>query len=876
MELKARTKIGMLPETDDKGPFAGCPLRVRFLLLALVLCNVAAVHAPPARAARDENSRFERFLARLGLVDLQITHLEQVLDRETNEKQRTETARHLADLYAGRLIASAEDTNKYRDLEQRIQRLIDRIPEASTPSLEVMLLQADYLRAEQLVGKWIASPTDTVSRDAAAKILIRIAPQLDRLQRELRAVVDALLEEVDSMDASDERDAKENELLRLQSVAGRAAYFAAWSNYYLGRANPHLPDVKKTFTRARDIFRQLLGLGDGEDDVEPELLGLELIWRARSMIGLALSEAAVGNLDESLACFGYLEHASVPAEVRDQAPYWRLESLLAAQQFDAAFEYAKQRVGEASNKPTQGKISFFVHLVRAAYANPDAAPPNANEMGTLGIAGLVKLRQLNVVKKLIEKYRIPLDAGNGFYLQWIQGQRLLEVAERSTSREDFGAAAARLSAALQSPDADQDLGAAAQCRYQLGWCLYHLEKYEEAARAYEGAISGLQAVGDDTAVQAAWAAFLAYRKLVASQPRFVSSAIDLLNRLKREFPDHEYARRADYQIGKLREGAVSTAETLDRLQHVPAGSTDYLDARYDIGLLTYKQWTTADDKKAAADRVYREVDTYLAAAAGKADPSRSLKGCLLAAEVALSDTDRDAGKLERYLRKAQPWADSPSVQGSLAAEYHYRRLQQATAANDETARRRHAAWLVEKAPGSAYELPALVIAAKAVDSAVTRAGDSTPTTLWEEAYRIYNRLADLLGSSSEIMAEKKNARVANSKLAHYATLLGRFDDAGQRLVKILAAFPNDKGYLRRAGLAFYRAGSYEQALDPWRTLVAGLPKGSDGWYEAKYYQLACLFQIDSQRARDTLNQFQLLYPNPPANWQKMFRQLEKR
>jgi hypothetical protein len=108
----------------------------------------------------------------------------------------------------------------------------------------------------------------------------------------------------------------------------------------------------------------------------------------------------------------------------------------------------------------------------------------------------------------------------------------------------------------------------------------------------------------------------------------------------------------------------------------------------------------------------------------------------------------------------------------------------------------------------------------------------------------------------------------------YASQLERYDVASQRLGQIVAAFPRDKVYLRRAGLASYRAGNYAQALEPWRTLLHGLPKGTDAWYEAKYYQLSCLFQVDPRKARDALGQFKLLYPNPPEAWEDRFRQLE--
>ena len=120
---------------------------------------------------------------------------------------------------------------------------------------------------------------------------------------------------------------REQELRRVQGVAARATYFAAWSNYYLGLVTQAAPGAEP-YVQARDIFLHLLGFEDSlPDDLEPEWLGLESIWRARSVIGLGLSLAACGELDASGRCFEMLEQGSVPPEIKEQAPYWYVRRL---------------------------------------------------------------------------------------------------------------------------------------------------------------------------------------------------------------------------------------------------------------------------------------------------------------------------------------------------------------------------------------------------------------------------------------------------------------------------------------------------------------------------------------------------------------------
>lgn len=868
-----------LPARAPGSPGGRDPRAPRGLLAAavaaVILCLALNAAGLPSQGA-DEEEKLEQFLARLGLVDLQILHLEQRLDQPLDTTRRGALAARLADLYAAQLIAASGDAAKYEDLLRRMDQLVQKVPQAKTASLEVMLLQADYHRAEGLMVKWLDAPSDTNSREEAEKILERIAPQLEQRHKELQAAAERLADQVDKMSAGEERDVKETELSRLRSVAGRAAYFAAWSNYYRARADLANPRAQGALAAARSLFQSLLGIGNDYRDLQPDFLGLESLWRSRAVIGLGLAEAAAGNLDHSGACFDMLRHATVPPEIRDLAPYWRLEALLSAQRYEEALAFAKQQAPEFSATASQGKVSFYAALIRAAYARPEAPLPQAQEMGRLGLIGLARMGRMSAVRDLAAKYHIPLDAGQDFHLRWIAGQQWLEKAEKTRAPQDYEAAAKALTAALEDPAAKQDLAAAAQCRYQLAWCLFRLNRLEEAARAYEGSLPGLKATGSSDAVQAAWMAFVAYQSLAKSQPRFVSSAIGALNALQRDFPNHPYAKKADYYRGKLREGLASPEETLAELEKVPASSPNYLDARYDICALLHRQWreANAEGRARLAAKVLAAAEEFAKAARQDRDLARRVKCSLLAAEVALGSEPADPAKAQAFLDAAGPLVASLPAGSAVVAEYHYRRLQLAARAGDEAARQQHANWLINNAVGSPYEAPALVAAAGAVERALKSADAPQAAALRQEAYGIYRRLSELLGNSPAALQADRNARVASSKLAEYAVQLGRHAESAAVLDKLLEAFPTDQGYLRRAGLAHFQAGNFQRAIVPWGTLVEGLERGSEAWFEAKYYQLACLFRLDKAAARQALNQLKLLYPElGPSPWRKRFSSL---
>ncbi len=824
--------------------------------------------------AVDENERLDKFLSRLGLIDLQTAHLERVLSEQREEAPRLQLAQRLADVYAGQLLTYSGDHEKFEQVLRRIHALLANVPAAKTASLDVMLLQADYYRAESSVGKWLADRSETTSRTEAETILYRIAPELTRLQKDLNARHDKLLEEVDKLGDQEPREAQEQELLRLQAIAGRAAYFAAWSNYYLG----FLKNSPTDFAAALQLFRQILGVGEDYKDVDAEYLGLESIWRARSLIGLALTEAAVSNAAHSDHYFGLLAHPSTPPELRDQADYWRLQSLLNTRRYPEAAELARQQLAAFTGTATQGQVSFCVSLVQAAYASETPDEPARRSLGTLGLGGLIKLGQRQTAKQLMSKYHVALDAQAGFYLRWLQGQQLFEQAEQTKQPADYQLAVTELTQALQDPGARDDLGATGQCRNQLAWCYYRLGNFPAAGRDFQLAAEHLLAAKDKQAIDAAWMGFVAYQAASTDAPRFKETAIDLLNLIKREFPQHEYAKRADYYIGKLRQSGSPT-ETLHSLESVATDAPDYLAARYEIVILRYQQWSKAPsaEREGLATPLFTAADTYLNIARGDSDKGRGAKVGVLAADVALAAVPPATSQAATYLERARTFVSELEDSHPSVADFHFRALQLAQQQGDGTGEQQHANWIVEHAAGSRYEMPAVIALAREVDKGLQSAGDQATTAELQAAFRLYQRLVALLGDSVEVIRANKNAQVANSKLADYAARLGQHELAAQHLDSLLAASPDppNKSYVRRAGLAHYAAGNYAESIGSWRTLVRGLTKGSDEWFEAKYYQLACLFQTDRAAAEVALAQFKLLYPDlGPVAWRDKFAALQ--
>ena len=272
----------------------------------------------------------------------------------------------------------------------------------------------------------------------------------------------------------------------------------------------------------------------------------------------------------------------------------------------------------------------------------------------------------------------------------------------------------------------------------------------------------------------------------------------------------------------------------------------------------------ADKASAAAANVRKATDNYLRAARSDDNDERKLKSLLWAADTCISGPSLDAAAAKSYLDRAAPLAAALPQGSSAVAEYHYRLLQLAQKQKDGAAAQEHSDWLANNAQGSSFELAGVINQARDADAAVASASPSQRPARVAAAVEVYQRLVEIVGQSSEKIAAEKNARVANSKLAGYEYDLGRYAQAAQRLERLLVAFPDDPAYLRRGGLAQYKSGDVASAIEHWRKLTRGLKTNSPEWYEAKYYQLACLQRIDKSGAVAAYRQFRLLHPKVDA------------
>ena len=855
---------------------------LRNIVVAATLLSLLIVQSPRLIADDRDEQTVEGFLNRLGLIDLQLLQLKRMVNRPGANAAKQKLARRLADLYAGQLMRSSEDAKRYARLEEEIKKLLASFPLARTDLLEVQLLRADFNRAAALVGKWFDDPKEASTLDDADQILLRILPLLLRFESSLGKNAEQLGTRLDNMEDGATKTKEQRELARIQAGVAQATFFAAWSSYYRGLVLFVAADAGKSktmFEQSRTLFRKFLGISDGQQYSALEVgdMGLSAEPMARALIGLGQSEGALGNVSDCLACFKVLQHNSVNPAIQDEAPFRCAQGLLHVQRYADATRYAEEQINGFSKKPTQGKVSLCVALIQSAYANKQAkADTQLKRLGDLGINGLAKISQFGAIRKLSDKYGFVLDESQGFYPCLIKGQQRLAAAAKSKSPKDYQAASQLLEKALKFPESARDLAASGQCHFQLGWCYLNAKEFVKAGEHYEQAASKLKTAGDERAPESLWNAFVMYRRVMKKNPRYMSSAIEMLETLKRQFPNHPHAKRADYQIQRLQSAAGSSAAALKQLMKIQPTDPTYVAARYDVCMLLYRRWKAhGQEEKKLVDELQLAVDVVLAIA--KAGDERKLKCALLVVESGLRSKPAKLPRASKYAALGTALAAKLPAKNPRVSEYHFWQLQLARASKNLDEAKTHASWLAKNASGSAYELPALIIMAKSLETAIKAAPQAERRNHLIEIEKVYARLVRHYRVSPAAVKSKKNAQVVLSKLAFYSAELGNHNRAATYLGYLLAAFPKNKTYLRRGGIALFKARKYPQAIGHWRTLVRGNRSGSAEWYEAKYHQLACLEKTNRATAVKAFKQFRLLNPKlGPPQWRNRFSQMGRR
>ena len=816
-----------------------------------------------------EAQQLDAYLAQLGLVELRLAHLQRRMHEST--ELRRSLILPLEQVATDALARVSSDPQRLEGLRKRLERLVETFPEVRTPAVELVLLQSEFQQAEAEVVRWLEDPAQTSAREAAGQRLSAMMPRLTRCRQELAHAADQLEEQLESLTRIDQQAAVERQLAQQRALAAKADYFQGWSAYYLTAASRNPLAQRQACDAAREAFRRFLDLGELQDykGVSASELGLASVWRSRAVVGLALAEIGLGNLASAEQVFGWLDDPAVSPAIRDQAGYWHVQGLLVAGRWVEAAERAEKSVASFSETASAGKSSLCLAAIRMALAGAEIPADVQRRLVVAGVRGLARMRQFATLEELILRHHLDEPPyGDAFPLVWLRGRRIYLAAEKSRDRAELTRAEAILDEALAMEQARQDRAGAAQARYYLAWARYRQGASLAAARAFQEAAVALRDVGSTLAAQAAWMQCVCLAELAESDPQQVPAALVALAALKRDYPQSAEVRRADWLQGRLRRMQGSPEAALAELAAISPGDERYAAAQAEICELRYQQWQQArsDPQRAAelAAAIAEAAQRLLAQTPRQEQGTLHVRAALRVVAVLRAGPPSEHAAIARWLAQVEGAAQGLEPSSPVALEYQFRVLELAQQRGNAAAAQRAAQHLADHGRQTAYEAAALVVLARQAEEEARAADSPRQPQAWARAAALYARLVDRLGETPKRLAEDKNAAAAASRLAECHEQLGHWSEAADRLERLVAAFPKDQALLQRAGRAAYAAGRYAQALNHWRTLLAGLPAGSDAWFEAKYYQVACLAQTDRPAAQRVLRQLEVLYPEVPS------------
>lgn len=857
-------------------------------MAVVVAVLTACVSGPAAEspsvlpaAASQEAQQLDAYLARLGLAELRLVHLQHRMRQSPS--LRNVLTNHIGQVASEALASVASDPQRLNRLLARLEQIAEEFPIVRTPTVELALLQGEFQQAEADVVRWLEDPTQTDSREAARRRLVAMVPRLAQCAQKLTRAADQLEERLESLPPSDQPTA-ERQLAQQRTLAAKADYFHGWSAYYLAAVTSVSSTRRDSFAKARDSFIEFLDLGalQGYPSVVASELDLTSVWRSRAVVGLALSEIGLGNLASAEQVLGWLQDAAVPPAIRDQVGYWHVQGLLVASRFVEAAEQVEKSVGSFLETASAGKSSLCLAAIRTAQVGSEMPADVRRRLVVEGVRGLARMRQFAALEDLIERHRLEeAPYGDAFPLVWLRGRRMYLAAEKSRDRGGLARAEATLEEALGMEDARRDRPGAAQARYYLAWTRYRRGASPAAGRAFRDAAAALREAGSTLAAQAAWMQCVCLAELAESDPRQIPAALVALAGLKRDYPQSAEVRRAEWLEGRLRRLQAAPDAALAELAAIPPGDERYPAAQAEICELRYQQWQQGrlQPERAAelAQSVVEAAQRLIATTPPQEQGTLHVRAALRVVAVLRSGAQPQGEAVARWLKQVETAAQGLEPASPVALEYQFRLLELAQEQGNASVTLRAAQHLADHGRQTPYEAAALVVLARAAEEEAQAADGPRQHEAWARAAALYARLAELLGETRERLTEDKNAAAAASRLAWCHEQLGRWSEAADRLDRLVTAFPKDQTLLRRAGRAAFEAGRYAEALAHWRTLLAGLPAGSEAWFEAKYYQLACLVHTDRPAAQRVLRQLEVLYPEVPSEvWRTRLSALRTR
>jgi len=837
----------------------------------MLFAAVAFIALQPRAARSDEVAAF---LDEQGLHELLATHLEQRLLLANDEEQRAIVSR-LAGLYA-MLLESEVASEARSEIESRAQALLTKADPDDVVELRITLSQASYRQVEKIAERHRLRSARSDEVAQAAQLARDLVSQLEPLRVVVTNRRDEALRKLGRASGSEsivlaEVAEKENRL------ADQSSYLLAWTRYYV----TWLTGDKAMAEGAEPLFASLLATENPKpapEDVSVDLRANESV--ARAILGMALCRSITRSQTAALQWIALLDHERTADVVRKEAPAWRLAILLEHGDFPAVIRMLESLDGGFDAAPTP-----WLRLIAAWSLEDETQMIEAAKLARQSMAALAARGELDQLLDLADRYGTDALGSAGFAPLYVQAVLAFQqvradhpgskpAIDAATQRR-FAEIGERFSRAFAEKDASLYPSASANALLLSAWCHYFESAFLEAAEGFEKAAAQ---PGTVDPAEAMWMAIVCMEYVVTARENvpLARRMAELMDRYLEQYPAGKHV--PELLLRKSYAAENDGTAMIESLLRIPPDNPTYRSARYRAASLLYRQYRSAHS--ADRSRLGREFIAVL---------QPMLADELKTVRAKMNDgTSNDAGEAKQRLltqcRQLLDAATSPDVLDAQAARESIEivdgLLSESTAAPDELIAeidcRRVQVHLMrgmtQDAQAAADALwnadpdsPWTRLATRAVFRDLLLGRPSSDFINTDKA--LLERIVRYGGRVIQEFAGDENAFERSDTLTFHVIVAessyelwrrsGDDERAGAALYlfeRLLTARPDDARFLRAAAELAHARGQYDRSLECWRTLLAGLPQGSDAWYEAKYHQVETLAKIDRARAIEVLRQ----------------------
>lgn len=832
-----------------------------------------------------------QWLRRQGLNRLLAVHLENEMASAEGET-RDRLAAELAQLYAT-LLESATDPAQRVELEVRARQLLEAMPDGAADELQLSLQRGLYRAAERIAEDYRLRLVDEEEAARALRIFEESATKLSDLRARLLRVQQALERRVERSGAGD-AVIYGNELRNVERSLQSATFLLAWSHYY----RAWLSGVATPAGEAEQLFAWLLDPREpvfDADRVPKDLLETDAF--ARTVLGMALTKSILFPLSVGNRWLQVLEAPGVVPSVRDQLPAWRMVIALDKNDFRMARDVLSEVIAA---RPNDAPLAW-IRLAAVHGLEESTRSIEAQQTATFALAQLAARAELAQVLDLAQRFGAEAIGQEGFAANYVRGVIAYQQAREAhgeseepaaddATRRFYAEAAEAFRDALVAPDTSRYDTAAAGCRRLIGFCFFFRGEYIEAKDAFLSAIGSLPA---GEAPEALWMAIVSLDKLVRAGSSAAEAELEvLLDRFLETYPSSDYASRL---ILRRAEGLrAASREQVDELLAIPDNSEVYSAAQARAAQMLYELFRQDTENRLDHGRRYVDVavrllltdeaDNMFSAPVQRQTKMIRARRVL---EVALYEG------VDRFEAAAQAFVvlDEIRRSGSIdfsefADEIDYRRAIYALRTQQPQDAVRIADALWERNTESTWSRAAVrAVFRDAYDRYTESRSTNAPFDDRPAIARLVSFGQRALSEFERSEAALDDARtfsyfaaVADASFQLWQTGRSREValDALDLYELLLKVRPSSAEFLRRFALLAVVDGRTEDALASWRRLVNGLEIGTDGWYEAKFHQIALLKDMDPARARAVMDQHKSLRPEyGPEPWRTRLRELDQ-